>query len=81
MDRGVGEFGFEEVFVALPYTRSPGGVMARFGFTSAEDADIGGVRFRRYRCLATPGFSKQTADRTGFDEERERDPSMVSGTL
>ncbi|MGC5224022.1 GNAT family N-acetyltransferase [Micromonospora sp. DT81.3] len=49
LGRGFGEFGFEEVFVALPYTRSPGGVMARFGFTSAEDAEIGGVRFRRYR--------------------------------
>jgi ribosomal-protein-alanine N-acetyltransferase len=49
LDAGFNEFGFEEVFVALPYSRSPGRVMVRFGFTLVGRREINGVPLRRYR--------------------------------
>ena len=33
LERGFGELGLDEVIIALPYTRSPDRVVARFGFT------------------------------------------------
>lgn len=49
LEAGFSEFGFDEVFVALPYSRSPGRVMERFGFTVVSGGEIDGVPFRRYR--------------------------------
>ncbi|WP_208109493.1 GNAT family N-acetyltransferase [Microbacterium sp. BK668] len=49
LDAGFEHFGFDEVFVALPYSRSPDRVLARWGFTSVGSGDFDGVPFRRYR--------------------------------
>ena len=49
LEHGFREFRFQEVFVALPYSRSPDGLMNRLGFTSVEESESGGVRFRCYR--------------------------------
>ncbi|MFE7846533.1 GNAT family N-acetyltransferase [Microbacterium sp. NPDC057407] len=46
---GFDELGFDEISVALPYSRTPGDVMARWGFDPVEDGEFDGVRFRRYR--------------------------------
>jgi RimJ/RimL family protein N-acetyltransferase len=49
LDAGFTEFGFAEVFVALPYSRSPERVMARWGFAPLGGGEVEGVPFRRYR--------------------------------
>ena len=49
LDRGFGELGLEEVVIALPYSRSPDRVVARFGFTPDGNVEYGGVTFRQYR--------------------------------
>jgi ribosomal-protein-alanine N-acetyltransferase len=49
LDRGFGELGLAEVIIALPYSRSPDKVVARFGFVPDGEASYGGTRFRQYR--------------------------------
>jgi [ribosomal protein S5]-alanine N-acetyltransferase len=49
LDRGFGELGLDEVIIALPYTRNPARVVARFGFTPDGEVTYGGARFRQYR--------------------------------
>jgi len=49
LDRGFGELGLHEVIIALPYTRSPGRVVARFGFVPDGEVTYGGTPFRQYR--------------------------------
>jgi ribosomal-protein-alanine N-acetyltransferase len=49
LGRGFGELGLESVLIALPYTRSPERVVARFGFVPDGEVSYGGSRFRQYR--------------------------------
>ena len=49
LDRGFGELGLEEVIIALPYTRNPTRVVARFGFTPDGEVTYGDAPFRQYR--------------------------------
>ena len=49
IDVGFGELELDAVLVALPYSRRPGAVLARWGFATDGEAVHGGVRFRRYR--------------------------------
>ena len=52
LDRGFGELGLSEVVIALPYTRRPDRVVARFGFTPDGEVVYGGTVFRQYRLTA-----------------------------
>ena len=49
LDRGFGELGLDEVIIALPHTRSPDRVVARFGFTPDGEVTYDGASFRQYR--------------------------------
>lgn len=49
LDRGFGELGLDEVLIALPYSRNPARVVARFGFVPDGEVSYGGVTFRQYR--------------------------------
>ena len=49
LDRGFGELGLDEVLIALPPTRNPARVVARFGFVPDGEVDHGGARFLQYR--------------------------------
>lgn len=49
LDRGFAELGLDEVTIALPYTRSPDRVVARFGFAPDGEVTYDGARFRQYR--------------------------------
>ncbi|MGZ8804375.1 MAG: GNAT family N-acetyltransferase [Microbacterium sp.] len=49
LDHGFRAMGLPAVLVALPYTRSPDRVMARWGFEPDGDITLGGTAFRRYR--------------------------------
>jgi len=49
LERGFGELGLTEVIIALPYSRSPERVVARFGFVPDGEVAYGGARFRQYR--------------------------------
>lgn len=49
LERGFGELGLDEVVIALPYTRSPDRVVARFGFVPDGEVTYDGVPFRQYR--------------------------------
>ena len=49
LDRGFGELGLDSVIIALPFTRSPERVVARFGFQPDGEVSYGGSRFRQYR--------------------------------
>jgi RimJ/RimL family protein N-acetyltransferase len=49
LDRGFGEFGLDEVIIALPYTRSPTRAVARFGFVPDGVVRHSGATFRQYR--------------------------------
>jgi len=68
LDRGFGELGLDEVLIALPYTRSPERVVARFGFVPAGEVTYDGARFRQYRLTraawaAAPAQRDSTASR------------------
>ena len=49
LDLGFRELGLEQVLIALPYSRHPDRVVARYGFVPDGDVTYGGVRFRQYR--------------------------------
>ena len=49
LDRGFGELGLDEVTIALPYSRNPARVVARFGFIPAGEVIHDGAPFRQYR--------------------------------
>jgi RimJ/RimL family protein N-acetyltransferase len=49
LNRGFGELGLDEVVIALPYSRSPDRVVARFGFAPDGEVTYGGTSFRQYR--------------------------------
>lgn len=49
LDRGFGELGLDEVLIALPHSRDPDRVVARWGFVPDGEAVHDGVRFRQYR--------------------------------
>lgn len=49
LDRGFGELGLERVLIALPYSRRPDRVVARFGFVPDGEVEYDGTMFRRYR--------------------------------
>ena len=47
--RGFDQIGLAEVLIALPFSRSPERVVARFGFEPAGRVSYGGATFRQYR--------------------------------
>ena len=47
--RGFGELGLEQVLIALPYSRRPDRVVARYGFLPDGDVEYAGTCFRQYR--------------------------------
>jgi RimJ/RimL family protein N-acetyltransferase len=49
LNRGFSELGLDTVLIALPYTRNPGRVVARFGFVPDGEVNYGGSTFRQYR--------------------------------
>ena len=49
LDHGFRELGLDTVLIALPYSRHPDRVVARYGFVPDGDVAYGGVRFRQYR--------------------------------
>ena len=49
---GFGELGLTEVLIALPYSRNPDRVVARFGFELDGEVTYGEVPFRQYRLSA-----------------------------
>ena len=62
LDRGFGELGLDEVIIALPYTRNPDRVVARFGFTPDGEVTYDGAPFRQYR-LTRDAWSAVKAER------------------
>lgn len=46
---GFDELGLTEVIIALPFTRNPGRVVARFGFVPDGEVTYGQASFRQYR--------------------------------
>lgn len=49
LNYGFSLFGFDSVTIALPYSRTPGRVVARWGFRPDGEISHGGSRFRQYR--------------------------------
>jgi len=49
LDRGFGELGLTDVLIALPYSRAPDRVVARFGFRPDGEVTYGDAAFRQYR--------------------------------
>lgn len=49
LDRGFAELGLHEVIIALPFTRRPDRVVARFGFVPDGEVSYDGAAFRQYR--------------------------------
>jgi ribosomal-protein-alanine N-acetyltransferase len=49
LDRGFDELGLDDVIIALPFTRSPTRVVARFGFVPDGEVSYDGSSFRQYR--------------------------------
>lgn len=47
--RGFADFALDQVLIALPYSRRPDRVVARYGFVPAGEVAYGGVTFRQYR--------------------------------
>ncbi len=47
--RGFDELGLERVLIALPYSRRPDRVVARYGFVPDGEVSYGGTTFRQYR--------------------------------
>ena len=51
--RGFTELDLDDVLIALPYSRHPDRVVARFGFVPDGDVAYGDVTFRQYRLSRT----------------------------
>ena len=49
LDRGFNELGLDAVIIALPHTRNPARVVARFGFVPDGEVTYNGAHFRQYR--------------------------------
>lgn len=49
LNKGFDELGLDVVTIALPFTRSPTKVVARFGFVPDGEITYGSAAFRRYR--------------------------------
>lgn len=49
LSRGFDGLGLDEVIIALPYTRNPDRVVARFGFAPHGEVTYGSAAFRQYR--------------------------------
>jgi RimJ/RimL family protein N-acetyltransferase len=49
LEQGFGGLGLDQVLIALPYSRRPDRVVARYGFVPDGDVTYAGVRFRQYR--------------------------------
>ena len=69
LERGFGELGLDEVIIALPYTRSPDRVVARFGFTPDGEVTYGEAVFRQYR-LTRRAWSAGKALHPGGDDDQ-----------
>lgn len=60
IDAGFHDLALEAVLIALPYSRRPDAVVARWGFLPDGEATHGEVRFRRYR-LTRERWRRQAA--------------------
>ena len=49
LERGFGELGLDDVIIALPFSRSPERVVARYGFQPDGEVTYDGTQFRQYR--------------------------------
>ena len=56
LGRGFAELGLAQVLIALPYTRNPSRVVARFGFVPAGEVSYAGAAFRQYRLTREAWF-------------------------
>lgn len=59
LNRGFTELGLETVLVALPYSRNPDRVVARFGFVPDGEVDHAGTTFRQYRLDRAAWFDRE----------------------
>ena len=64
LDRGFRELNLTEVIIALPYTRNPDRVVARFGFVPDGEVTYGEAAFRQYR-LTRDAWSAATSGNVG----------------
>jgi [ribosomal protein S5]-alanine N-acetyltransferase len=64
LGRGFTELGLDDVIIALPFTRSPDRVVARFGFVPDGTVTYDGAPFRQYR-LTRVDWLRRTADASG----------------
>lgn len=49
LERGFTEFEFDEVTIALPFTRNATRALARIGFRPTDEVNFGSTSFRQYR--------------------------------
>ena len=63
LDRGFAELGLDEVIIALPYTRNPARVVARFGFIPDGEVTYDGAAFRQYRLTRQAWSSARSGSR------------------
>jgi [ribosomal protein S5]-alanine N-acetyltransferase len=62
LDRGFDEFGLDDVIIALPFSRNPTRVVARFGFVPDGEVTYGGSSFRQYRLTRDAWAAAKTTD-------------------
>ncbi len=62
LDRGFTELGLTEVVIALPFSRTPDRVVARFGFVADGEVAYGQARFRQYRLTREGWKAASSAD-------------------
>lgn len=63
LERGFDDLGLDEVVIALPYSRSPDRVVARWGFVPDGDVMFGSVTFRQYKLTRQRWAANQLAKR------------------
>ena len=64
LHRAFTELGLDEVVIALPYSRSPERVVARFGFVPDGEVVHDGTSFRRYRLTAEAWLAARASSTT-----------------
>jgi len=62
LDRGFRDLGLDSVIIALPFSRSPVRVVARFGFVPDGEVAYGGSRFRQFRLSRAAWEASRPAD-------------------
>ncbi len=67
LNQGFQEFGLAEVIIALPFTRNPTRVVARFGFVPDGEVSYGGASFRQYRLTREEWATRNGETHLGHD--------------